>query len=160
MRKISLLFFFLLLFPYRESHAKEMSSIDRAQDLYHQAHVLLSHLPPTTYLSSQDKKDVIWEGKLLVDASHSPVDISTELGLYASCLRDIRVDQLYEWECEPGEYSSLTNRFTDYVNLHPHTSYPYVIFDSTLGHDDKSFSIEELHPVVEEPHVGLHAAAE
>ena len=134
MKKISLLLFFLLIFPYSESHAKEMSITDKAQTLYQQAQTLLSE---SNFLTPQEKKEINWEGRLLVQASHYPIYIDEQLNLYAACLKDIRVDQLYEWECEPDEYSALADTLSGYMNSNGGTASHYVPYDSDT-HDEES----------------------
>ena len=136
MKKISLLLFFLLIFPYSESHAKETSSIVKAKTLYQQAQILLSSADPQSF-TPKDKKEIDWEGRLLVEASHYPIYIEEQLNLYAACLKDIRIDQLYEWECEPDEYSSLADTLSGYMNSNGRTTSHYVPYGSE-SHDEEN----------------------
>lgn len=150
MKKFSLLLFFLLIFPYRESHAKEMGLTARAQTLYQQAQILLSHADPQ-FFTPKDKKEIDWEGRLLVEASHYPIYIDTQLNLYAACLKDIKVDQLYEWECEPDEYSALADTLGGYMNSNRGTASHYVPYGSESNDEE---SLVEPSFLKETPHGG------
>ena len=150
MKTISLLLFFLLIFPYNKSHAQEMSLTDKAQTLYRQAQILLSQADPQSF-TPKDKKEIDWEGRLLVEASHYTIYIDEQLNLYAACLKDIRVDQLYEWECEPDEYSALADTLSGYTNSNGETSSHYVPYGSD---PDDEESLTEPSFLEETPHVG------
>lgn len=148
--KISLLFFFLLIFPYSETHAKEISPVDRAQRLYQQAQILLSQASPQT-LTLKDKKEIDWEGRLLLEASHYPIYIEEQLDLYRACLKNITEVQLYEWECEPDEYSSLADTLTGYTNSNGGTTSHYVPYGSE---PDDEESLVEPSFLKDTPHGG------
>jgi hypothetical protein len=139
-----------LILPYSESHAKEMSLTSKAQTLYQQAQILLSQADPQSF-TLKDKKEIDWEGRLLIEASRYPIYIKEKLNLYADCLKDIRDDQLYEWECEPDEYSSLADTLSGYMNSNSRIASHYVPYGSE---PDDEESLVEPSFLKETPHGG------